>query len=162
GAQTLSATYTLPSGALQTVRGQMRFQGAASPCTSGSFNDRDDLAFAVTSVAPVVVFSDDFETDKGWTTNPNGTDTATTGQWERGVPAPTNAKGPSHPAPPTRGVNDLVTGPPAGSSPGVNDIDGGVPSIRSPAIALPAGNVSLSFNYYFAYGSNATSADFLR
>jgi hypothetical protein len=31
-----------------------------------------------------VVFNDDFETDQGWTVNPSGTDTATTGRWEQG------------------------------------------------------------------------------
>ena len=46
---------------------------------------------------------------------------------------------------------------------GMNDIDSGVTSIRSPAITLPAtGNLTLSFSYYLAHGSNATSADFLR
>ena len=30
GAQTLSATYTLPAGALQAVRAQFRYQGSAS------------------------------------------------------------------------------------------------------------------------------------
>jgi hypothetical protein len=64
GQQTLSATYTLPSGALQAVRAQFRYQGAASSCTSGGYNDRDDLVFAVTSTAPVTVFEDTFETDK--------------------------------------------------------------------------------------------------
>jgi len=35
--------------------------------------------------------------------------------------------------------------------------------MRSPAITLPAtGNLTLSFSYYLAHGSNATSADFLR
>jgi hypothetical protein len=47
GAQTLSATYTLPAGSLQAVRAQFRYQGSASACTSGSYNDRDDLVFAV-------------------------------------------------------------------------------------------------------------------
>jgi hypothetical protein len=47
GAQTLSATYTLPSGSLQAVRAQFRYQGSASACTSGSYNDHDDLVFAV-------------------------------------------------------------------------------------------------------------------
>jgi hypothetical protein len=47
GAQTLSATYTLPSGSLQAVRVQFRYQGSASACTSGGYNDRDDLVFAV-------------------------------------------------------------------------------------------------------------------
>jgi choice-of-anchor B domain-containing protein len=32
---------------------------------------------------PATVYADDFETSTGWTTNPNGTDTATTGAWER-------------------------------------------------------------------------------
>jgi len=47
GAQTLSANYTLPSGSLQAVRAQFRYQGSASSCTSGSYNDHDDLIFAV-------------------------------------------------------------------------------------------------------------------
>jgi uncharacterized membrane protein len=47
GAQTLSANYTLPSGTLQAVRAQFRYQGSASSCTTGSYNDHDDLSFAV-------------------------------------------------------------------------------------------------------------------
>src|SRR5205814_246910 len=49
----------------------------------------DDFAISFTVAARVgvsLVFSDDFETDHGWTRNPNGTDTATTGLWERGDP----------------------------------------------------------------------------
>jgi len=46
GAQTLTANYTLPTGALQAVRAQFRYTGSASPCTSGAYNDRDDLIFA--------------------------------------------------------------------------------------------------------------------
>src|SRR5262249_7302748 len=47
GVQVLSTTFTLPTRSLQAVRGQFRYQGRASPCTSGSYNDRDDLIFAV-------------------------------------------------------------------------------------------------------------------
>jgi subtilase family serine protease len=47
GAQTLSATFTLPTGSLQAVRAQFRYQGRASSCTTGSYNDHDDLVFAV-------------------------------------------------------------------------------------------------------------------
>lgn len=47
GPQTLSTTYTLPAGALQAVRANFRYQGAASPCSTGTFDDHDDLAFAV-------------------------------------------------------------------------------------------------------------------
>jgi subtilase family serine protease len=47
GAQSLSATFTLPTGALQAVRAQFRYQGRASSCTTGAYNDHDDLVFAV-------------------------------------------------------------------------------------------------------------------
>src|SRR5229473_1118258 len=53
GAQTLSANYTLPSGgASQAVRAQFRYLGSASSCTTGSYNDHDDLVFAVGAGAP--------------------------------------------------------------------------------------------------------------
>ena len=110
-----------------------------------------------------VVFTDSFETSLGWQVNPGGTDTATTGAWERGDPEATDSSGPKQLGTTTSGVNDLVTARLAGASAGVNDIDGGVTSIRSPAITLPAsGNLTLTFNYYLAHGSNATTADFLR
>jgi hypothetical protein len=48
GAQTLSATYTLPAGStVQAVRGVFRYGGSASPCGSGSYDDRDDLVFTL-------------------------------------------------------------------------------------------------------------------
>jgi hypothetical protein len=47
GAQTLSATYTLPPGALQAVRARFRYNGSAAACGTGSYNDHDDLVFAV-------------------------------------------------------------------------------------------------------------------
>jgi hypothetical protein len=112
---------------------------------------------------PVTVFFDDFETSLGWTTNPSGTDTATTGQWERGDPATTTSSGTKQLGTTVSGVNDLVTGRLAGTSAGDFDIDSGTTSVRSPAIALPAtGVLTLSFSYYFAHGTNSSSADFLR
>jgi leucyl aminopeptidase len=47
GAQTLSATYTLPAGALQAVRVNFRYNGTASSCSTGAYDDHDDLIFAV-------------------------------------------------------------------------------------------------------------------
>jgi trimeric autotransporter adhesin len=47
GARTMSATYTLPAGGLQAIRAQFRYQGVAGTCSSGGYNDRDDLIFAV-------------------------------------------------------------------------------------------------------------------
>ena len=87
---------------------------------------------------PVVVFEDNFETDKGWVRNAGGADTATTGVWERGDPEATSSSGPKQLGTATSGVNDLVTGRLAGGSAGANDIDGGATSIQSPAITLPA------------------------
>lgn len=112
---------------------------------------------------PVTVFFDDFETSKGWTTNASGTDTATTGLWERGVPQATNSGGPKQLATTVSGVNDLVTARLAGAAAGDNDVDGGTTSIRSPAIVLPAsGTLTLSFSYYFAHANNSSTADFFQ
>ncbi len=109
------------------------------------------------------VFFDNFETNLGWTVNPNGSDNATTGQWERGNPEDTNSSGPKQLGTTVSGSNDLVTGRLAGSSAGSYDIDGGTTSIRSPNITLPSsGNITLSFSYYLAHGTNSSSADFLR
>jgi hypothetical protein len=47
GVQTLSAQYTLPSGTLQAVRANFRYNGTQSPCSGGSYDDADDLVFAV-------------------------------------------------------------------------------------------------------------------
>jgi hypothetical protein len=52
GAQTRSANYTLPNGSLQAVRAQFRYQGSASSCTAGAYNDHDDLIFAVGAGTP--------------------------------------------------------------------------------------------------------------
>jgi leucyl aminopeptidase len=163
GAQTLSATYTLPTGALQAVRVQYRYQGSATACASGGYNDRDDLAFAVTSTPVATLYSDNFETATGWTANPNGTDTATAGRWERGDPEATADNGAKQLGTTASGTNDLVTARLAGASAGTGDVDGGVTSIQSPPIALPAsGAFTLSFQYYLAHGSNSSSADAFR
>ncbi len=47
GARTLSATYTLPTGTLQAIRAQFRYTGSAGTCSTGGYNDRDDLIFSV-------------------------------------------------------------------------------------------------------------------
>jgi carboxypeptidase T len=109
------------------------------------------------------VFSDDFETNRGWTRNPFLTDTALTGLWERGDPQSTSSDGPKQLGTTVSGVADLVTGRLAGSSSGAHDLDGGRTSIQSPEIALPSdGTLTLTFSYYFAHGSNSSSSDFLR
>lgn len=127
----------------------------------------DAAAYALWTLAAgtpaTVVWSDTFETATGWTTNPSGTDTATTGTWERGDPEATTSSGPKQLGTTVSGSNDLVTGRLAGATAGDYDIDGGTTSVRSPAITLPAtGTLALSLSWYLAHGSNATSADFFR
>ena len=113
---------------------------------------------------PTTVYSDTFETATGWTTNPNGTDTATTGAWERGDPEATTSGGVNLQLGTTvSGTNDLVTARLAGASAGANDIDGGTTSVQSPSIALPStGTLTLSFSWYLGHLNNASSADFIR
>jgi hypothetical protein len=163
GAQTLSIGYTLPAGALQAVRVQYRYQGSAAACASGAYNDRDDLVFAVTSAPSTTVFFDNFETALGWTANAGGTDTATSGRWERGDPEATSDGGAKQLGTTVSGVNGLVTARLAGASAGAHDVDGGLTSILSPPITLPSsGSLTLSFQYYLAHGANASTADFFR
>ncbi|HYH99051.1 Ig-like domain-containing protein [Hyalangium sp.] len=48
GAQILSTEYTLPAGSLQAVRAQFRVGGNnGSACSGGTYDDHDDVAFAV-------------------------------------------------------------------------------------------------------------------
>ncbi|GIH24031.1 hypothetical protein Aph01nite_23410 [Acrocarpospora phusangensis] len=112
---------------------------------------------------PTSVYSDTFETATGWTVNPLGTDTATSGQWQRADPAATTSSGAKQLGTTVSGTFDLVTGASAGASAGDFDVDGGVTSIRSPSITLPAsGTLTLSFSWYLAHGSNSSNADYLR
>jgi len=47
GAQAISRTYTLPTGSLQAVRANFHYLGSASSCSTGAYDDHDDLIFAV-------------------------------------------------------------------------------------------------------------------
>jgi hypothetical protein len=115
------------------------------------------------AAAGTTVYQDNFETATGWTTNPAGTDTATTGAWERGDPADTTDGGAKQLGTTTSGVNDLVTGRLAGTGAGTYDVDSGTTSVQSPAIPLPAtGTLTLRLQWYLAHGANSSSADFFR
>jgi len=108
------------------------------------------------------VFSDGFEAATGWTTNPSGTDTATTGAWQRGAPQATSSGIATQLGACAGGSNCLVTGLSGGAA-GDNDVDNGTTSIQSPPINLPAtGTLTLGFSYYFAHLNNSSSADFFR
>lgn len=106
----------------------------------------------------------DFESQQGWETNPNGTDTATSGIWERANPEQTTVGEADFQLDAAiSGQNILVTAGSAGSSVGDNDVDDGTTSIRSPDITIPAdAEISISFFYYLAHLDNASDADYLR
>ncbi|MCP4987741.1 MAG: hypothetical protein GY928_17290, partial [Colwellia sp.] len=84
GAQTLSAQYTLPAGSLQAVRANFRYNGSQSSCSGGSYDDADDLVFAVDSGPGGGCSTDeDFEGGAtGWTTS----GTCSTGTFVLGTP----------------------------------------------------------------------------
>jgi hypothetical protein len=54
GQQTLSAQYTLPASKTQAVRANFRFLGSAGPCSTGPWDDHDDLVFTLGNLAPAV------------------------------------------------------------------------------------------------------------
>ena len=120
-------------------------------------------SLAVTHCGPL---NDDFETARGWTINPNHTDTATSGAFERAIPQKTrNAAGVKQTAFAYSGQAELVTGAAAGASASSNDVDGGTTSAQSPAFKLGAGGSTgwtLDFEYTFAHNAKATAADYLR
>jgi C1A family cysteine protease len=86
----------------------------------------------------ITVFSDDFETDQGWTVGAPG-DAATTGIWERGDPEGTWWG--DQPVQPeddhsTTGTFCYVTAVSSGASQGSYDVDGGKTTLTSPTIDL--------------------------
>jgi hypothetical protein len=174
----ITAPYTFTG-----VEGIIRTLGVVTPQVSGgstyefaSWSDggqatheivtpNDDTTFNALfqPAATTTVFSDDFESNRGWVLTP-GANPATTGRWERGDPQPTSSSGIALQLGSCQGpsTNCLITGLSAGAAAGANDIDGGQTSIQSPPITLPAGNLTLTFRSYFAHKNDATSADYFR
>jgi V8-like Glu-specific endopeptidase len=101
-----------------------------------------------------VHFSDNFQTDKGWTTAILG---ATSGQWQRGVPVND----------PSWEYDPIADGDGSGqcfltqNQLGNTDVDGGSVELTSPALALQGlGDVSIQYHYYL--NMTETGTDFLR
>jgi PKD repeat protein len=138
GARVLSTTYTLPPGQLQAVRGNFRYQGAASACSSGIYDDHDDLVFAV-EAAPTSsfnytcnIFFDCEFTD----TSTDPSNDITSWSWNFGDGTNSTERNPVHTydAPGTYTVELRVTdsgGLSSTSSQEITLIDPGVPPIAS-------------------------------
>ncbi|HEX5827016.1 MAG TPA: M14 family zinc carboxypeptidase [Candidatus Limnocylindrales bacterium] len=111
-------------------------------------------------------FDDDLEVARGWTRDPDGTDTAVTaaaGAFGRGNPAGTSGGGVVlQPDAVPSGRYAYVTGLPAGSNRRSYDLDGRT-TVRSPLVTLPAtAGQRLTFRWFLAHGADATAADGVR
>lgn len=116
-----------------------------------------------TRTARCGAFDDDLEVSRGWTVDPDGTDTApAAARFVRGDPAPTTFAGPKQLGTTTSGRSAFVTGRYAGTSPGAADLDGRT-TVRSPAIGLSTAlGQRLTFRYVFAHDLHSTAADTFR
>jgi hypothetical protein len=109
-------------------------------------------------------FDDDLEVARGWTVNPDGTDTAPAGaRWVRGDPSGTRVSGVTlQPSATPSGRAAFVTGRLAGNGPNAYDLDGRT-TVRSPQIRLPStAGQSLSFRWFLGHAANSSTADHLR
>jgi len=110
-----------------------------------------------------VFYFDGFETSSNWTTNPYGNDSASTGLWSAGNPDQTaDGSNVMQPGFAANGSRAMITDPDGSGGLGCCDIDNGVTTVRSPEITLGPGPHTMSFNYYLAYLTNATSSDYFR
>jgi hypothetical protein len=118
---------------------------------------------AAMTAARCGAYDDDLEVTKGWRVNPDGTDTATVGGWQRGVARATSYLGPRQLTAAPTGQSAFATGLLAGTSTSGNDLDGGRTTAVSPAINLPAAaGQKLTFRWTLAHYASATAADEFR
>lgn len=110
-------------------------------------------AFAADAIS--VGFSDEMETNTGWTVGAPG-DAATSGIWNRMNPQGTSAQ-PEDDRTPT-GVNCWITDGNAGASVGTFDVDGGATTLTSPAIDATDGAGDAQVVYWRWYSNNAGAA----
>lgn len=108
---------------------------------------------------------DDFETARGWQVDPDGTDTAASGAWERAIPRRNaTSAGVKQRAYGYSARYALVTGAARGASAAAADLDGRT-SVRSAPIQLSGpggGHWLVQFRYSFAHGATASAADYVR
>jgi hypothetical protein len=106
---------------------------------------------------------DDLEVGRGWVVNPDGTDTATAGGWERGNPdAISRDHKMTQMGTTTSGVAGLVTGKKVNGAASASDVDGGTTTIRSAPVVLEATVGDLYFRYYLAHQLGSSPADAFR
>lgn len=135
--------------------GYVSYWISATDSNSGS-ESTQPLEFTVGQ--ETVLYAYDFEAgnDEGWQGH-LGTDTATTGEWERGDPIGTDAQSENDHTPGGGNTDCWFTGQGSqGGSLGENDVDGGQTTLLSPTFDL-AGASSVQLTYWRWY-SNDTGA----
>jgi len=137
----------------QTTAGQTVYNPAGAPGT---------VYMTLSGYGLVVAFTDDMETDQGWTVGDTG-DTATTGIWTRNDPQGTAAQPEDDHTPPP-GTMCWVTDYRAGSSIGQYDVDGGKTTLKTPIFDLSGyGQATISYwRWYSNDKGNAPNADTFR
>jgi hypothetical protein len=128
---------------------RINFFVSVEEASSGTFYDPDPSRplSAISASGVSTVFSDDFESDQGWTVS----GTATDGQWGRGVPIGGGDRG-DPPSDFDGSGSCFLTDNVDGNS----DVDGGVTSLTSPAFDLSAGDVRIHYERWY---SNHTGDD---
>ena len=130
---------------------RIRFYVSAEEATNGVFNDiaPDSAHEAYASLSEVMVFEDNFETDKGWTVSGVVVD----GPWTRGLPVGLGERG----DPPTdydHSGSCYLTDNEYGNS----DVDGGTTYLDSPIFDLAGENGRVRYARW--YSNNFGSAPF--
>lgn len=108
-------------------------------------------------------YSDDFEIYRDSRLDPDGTDSATGGVWERGIVEGVTRSGHTlQPSGAVSGKAAMVTGRRAGASAYAGDLDGRT-TVLLRSFGLTAGRTyRLAFRGYLAHDANGSSADYLR
>lgn len=106
-----------------------------------------------------VLVNDGLESDLGWVVNPDGTDDATTGAWNRMNPEGTAAQPEDDTT--AAGVNAWVTDGRAGNGLGDFDIDNGSTTLLSPVYEIAdKPDATISYNRWYSNSTGASpSAD---
>lgn len=137
----------------QTISFHVSAQSTTGVVRTSPVNSDFEL---VASAGTIAAFSDNMETNLGWSVNPNGTDNASTGAWTRVNPNGTTAQPEDDHSDP--GSICWVTGQGAvGGGVGDADVDGGRTTLQSPLLNASGMNAP-RIGYWRWYNNSAGSA----
>ncbi len=129
---------------------QYEFYFSAEETATGIYYDPSPSSpnIAVSADSVIVIFEDDFETDKGWTVSGDASD----GQWNRGIPAGLGERG--DPADDYDGSGQCYL---TDNVYGNSDVDGGTTNLDSPIFDLSGGDARIEYARWYSnnWGDNA-------